>query len=992
MSHDAVTSGGLGALTPSGLLVLSSAEMARRVAAGLPSLDGDSNPARWVEALRGEAAQHCFTNAAQARKFARRAVELAELLDDPVAFGWGYRALAEASLFSGRMKEAEAAYAKAVASLSRSRSGAAFGLLGQLSVGRIHVLSLLGRHDEVEQIAKNARRWLQAAGDDAYLAKLSMNLGNAHFQRDEMAPALREYEQAATLFRALDIRDETVVGLETNRAVALTQLDRDDEALELFEQLSVECAQRGFHLIGAQVEMNAAYVHSQRAEFDRALALLARATAYFRETDHPAFLASCELNRAEIYHQLNLHVDAQGLADAAAPRFAAQGLRYDEAIASTQSALSHLAKGEIDDAVGRIRRARSLFVKERNASRTAVMELIWAEALVRNGRTLSAAKRVRHAVARFRALELVRWEATAAVLLTRIEAGTQSPARQANRLRRLLRRLPARLYPLPAYRLLEALGEVHLRAGNLRQAETSFHQALARLEDLRIRIPTEDSKIAFLGDKTELYDRLLRLELEKAKPSPQRLFEWMERSRAQSLWDRLRTPGEVFGNPAKSASSGRTDPRKHLAWLHARLSRLELGSAEERAQVPGLRRRLAQAEQDYSRYLRDQVEAEGPKTAASQSGNDRAHLVPAIDDVRAVLPDGWGFVSFHLGDRFAVALAITKAGTMWRRLSDDLSTRLSLLADRLDFQWGAAAMTSVRSATVTAPAPAAPRALPAPDSGPMRMLQASTDSVLREMHELLWAPLEELGLPPGNNWIISPHGAVHRIPIHALLGRNGYIVEASDTVVVPSARVWLSLPEPHRVARRAFVAGVPSRELPAVQAEVEHVGQILDDWRVTQDLTPSRGSLRSQGPQNELIHLAAHGSLRGDNPAYSFIELSDGPFFVHDLGSIQLPASTVILTACSSGRGANPAGDEWIGLARGFLSAGASTVVASLWPIQDQPTLDLMCGFYESYAAHVDTPRALGDAMRCCRVTHPHPWHWASFACLGGVAPNRGIQ
>jgi CHAT domain-containing protein len=326
-----------------------------------------------------------------------------------------------------------------------------------------------------------------------------------------------------------------------------------------------------------------------------------------------------------------------------------------------------------------------------------------------------------------------------------------------------------------------------------------------------------------------------------------------------------------------------------------------------------------------------------------------------------------------------LALAVTREGAVWRRLADDLGTRLARLTERLDFQWNMAAMTSVRGAQLAATELRAP-------SGAERHLQSSADAILAELHGLLWEPLEQMGIDASLRWIVSPHGAIHRVPLHALRGREGYIAERTDIAIVPSARIWRALPSaPARGGKAAFVAGVPSNLLPSVAVEVERVQANLPGWEIHSDLAPTIESVRREGRRAHLVHIAAHGVLRRDNPAYSYVQLADGPLFVHDLADFRLPSSTVVLTACSSGRGAAPVGDEWIGLARGFLQAGASSVVASLWPIQDDPTLELMEFFYESFATGDAPAIALGHAMRSLMIRRPHPWHWASFASLGGI-------
>jgi len=1016
-----------------------SAELAQIVANELPS------PA-WtlVQKLRDEAGTYYNTDAAEARCIAERAIELAELIGEPRALGWGLRTMAEALLYSGRMRDAEEFYDRATQAWRREKAHEA---LGQLLVGRIHVLSLLGHHDRIPAMAKEARGYLTAANDEVYLAKLAVSLGNAHFQRDAYGPALEEYDNALEIFQRMSVRDELVLSLGINRAVGLTHLHRDQEGLSLYEQLEAEAGEDGFELLQAQIRMNAAHVQAQRAEFEGALRRLPQATNYFRQTNHPAFLASCLLNRAEIYHQLNLHSNALELAEEAAQLFADEGLTYDEALALSQGSLTHLALGQYEEALPRIDRAETLFAQDENTPRAAQMHLISGEALFLQKRFDHAEAHFKDALQTFRTLELHRWEAAACVLGARVfvsryddrsvvatdTMGTNSRVREGEalieQLRQCLVRLPETIYPLQRYRVLEALGELLLvvpRASDttstsakpdaaIESPESVFREALSCLEDVRVRVPTEDSKIAFLEDKTHLYDRLITLEIARHEPDNDRIFEWMERARAQSLWDRLRSPRTYLASAdVGTDTSEMEETRKHLSWLHSRLSQLELGTAEERVQAVALRGQLAQTEESWARMLRERTEISGIGVASS------AGRALRLDAIRQCLPAGWGWISYHIGDGFSLALIVTRDGVERTSLRADLAACVTSLCNRLDFQWGAAALSSVRKGSV-ADAPAKPPSLSPHDfavsrppgrthrSGhgqrPHEMLQATTDAILTELYELLWQPLVDIGAPSGLNWVVSPHGPIHRVPIHALRGPSGYLVEEMDIALSPSARVWHELPRSKplvesdgdsnsppdptassRPARTAWVSGVPSTQLPAVQIEVDRVGRHLSHMQVVKDLRPTHQSFIAEAPRADLIHLAAHGSLRKDNPAFSYVELTDGPLFVHDLSSLQLRPSTVVLTACSSARGSAPAGDEWIGLARGFLQAGANTVVASLWPIQDQPTLELMDLFYLSFRQGYSAPVALGRAMRTLLRTRPHPWHWASFAVLGGVA------
>jgi tetratricopeptide (TPR) repeat protein len=842
-------------------------------------------------------------------------------------------------------------------------------------VGQLHVLTLLSRYDAALRTAEEARTLLERAGDDAYLAKLAMNLANLHFRRDDHAAALEQCTRAAELFDRLGHRDPVVLGLEINRAVALSNVDRPEEALQRFDQLQRECDEAGLDLLGAQVRMNAAFVHSQRGEFDRALERLGRAIQYFRATNHPAFTAHSLLNRAEIYYHLNLVEESRLLAAEAEELFAREGMAYDQGQALHQLALSALAGGNLRAAFRAIRRGTRLFEAERNPARVALMRLLWGEALFQQGRIDEAWERARDSASAFRKLGLDRWESAATVLLARIDAKRSRSKRATLRLERALGRTVDRDQPLVAYRLHEALGSLRDEEGDTARALPHYESAVELLESLRLRIPTEDSKISFLEDKAHLFDRLLALELGTRRPSPERIFNLMERSRAQSLWDRFRDPSGRTLDTLPRNASGELERksaalRSELSWLHVRISRLEVGSARERASTGPLRDQVREREREWQRLVREIREREGGFDSAAGSA-----LGADLDSLRESLPDGWGFLTFHVGPGFAVGLAVDRDRVVVQHLDSDLSRLLARQTEQLDFQWGAAALEAAWLRDAGQPV----------HFGDDHPLLDSARASLSDLYRAIWEPLESV--LRGRNWIISPHGMLHRIPFPALLGPDGHLVERACIAMTPSARIWkgIALRDRRPGWKSAWIAGVCSEQLPAISDEIESVANHLAGWNVRRDSAPTRSSFLAASRDADLIHLAAHGALRTDNPAFSQLQLSDGPLFVHDLGSLRLPGSLVVLTACSSGRGERLAGDEWVGLAQAFLHAGASTVVTSLWPIEDGATASLMDGFYQSLSRGESIPESLRAAMLETSRSLVHPWQWASFSTTGGL-------
>jgi CHAT domain-containing protein len=94
----------------------------------------------------------------------------------------------------------------------------------------------------------------------------------------------------------------------------------------------------------------------------------------------------------------------------------------------------------------------------------------------------------------------------------------------------------------------------------------------------------------------------------------------------------------------------------------------------------------------------------------------------------------------------------------------------------------------------------------------------------------------------------------------------------------------------------------------------------------------------------------------------------------------------VVLSACETALGAGkrsavPAGDEWVSLVRAFFQAGAQTVLATLWQVDDRATGHLMESFYEHLAQTGSTRRALSLVQRAAitQQATAHPYFWAGF-------------
>jgi CHAT domain-containing protein len=139
-----------------------------------------------------------------------------------------------------------------------------------------------------------------------------------------------------------------------------------------------------------------------------------------------------------------------------------------------------------------------------------------------------------------------------------------------------------------------------------------------------------------------------------------------------------------------------------------------------------------------------------------------------------------------------------------------------------------------------------------------------------------------------------------------------------------------------------------------------------------------------------------YGILNKHNPLFSFVELNaagddDGRLEVHEVFGLDLNAHLVVLSACQTGLGSGaladvPAGDDWVGLVRAFLYAGASNVLATIWPVEDRATAGLMETFYRYLESGSSPSEAMTLAKRASLSSAGtvHPFYWAGFILVGG--------
>jgi CHAT domain-containing protein len=264
------------------------------------------------------------------------------------------------------------------------------------------------------------------------------------------------------------------------------------------------------------------------------------------------------------------------------------------------------------------------------------------------------------------------------------------------------------------------------------------------------------------------------------------------------------------------------------------------------------------------------------------------------------------------------------------------------------------------------------------------MLARSAHGLLAALYQALIAPVADQ-LAGARRLVVIPYGPLHAVPFHALHDGARYLIETHEVAVCPSSTLLrLCAERPRPASDRALVVGHShGGRLPGALAEAEAVGRLLGDDCYL-EAAATRAVVTTAAPGCGVVHLAAHGEARLDNPTFAHLALADGQLSMADVFNLELTGALVTLSACETGRSRVTGGDEVIGLSRGFLYAGAATVVQSLWRVEDGSTARLMTAFY----AALDAGAPVGAALRSAQVRllaerGEHPFFWAPFQVIG---------
>lgn len=897
---------------------------------------------RLAEAIRDECIAGWSSDPERVKRCVAAARSLAKLNRDKLV-------LANADWTSGIGEIVRGRFESAIDRLERA--GSAFGDAGndadaaQTNIARLLALAMLGRYDDAIATGLAAIPILTEYGDELAAGKIEMNLSNIVSRRSQHREALEFCASARKRFKKA--REPKWQAMAEN-GLANTYAEVNDFArAEQFYALAFETAVAAkMHVTEAEIEASMGNLALFRGRYADALRYLELSRRKFDALAMPHQTAIAELEIADIYAELNLNAEAVEIYERVCDEFKLLKLRAEEARSRLNYARAAIAVGGTLIAKRQLKRALSLFTAEKNEPGQAAAMIAQARIALDAGDHAAAI-----VTAKATGQLLRRTQNTRLPLTVRsLEGEAYLADGKRSTAKRIFESVVAdakRLKQPDAEQVaLGFLGKTAAASGNLKDAISYLRRSIAIVERLRAPLASEEFSMSFMAARLEPYDRLARVYLAENRVAD--AFRTIESGRSRALVDALSSESrDQDGSGELAAELARV--REELNSYYKRLDRAEadelakltVAVREREARVAKLTREIASVLSRRSGRTADKFSL---RTLQERLGAERTLIeFVEIDGVFSA------FVVTGRKIRFVHDLANV----------EDIAKSL----EDLHFQFGA-----LRYGT----------------AGMERFLgqmKARADACLGSLHEILFRPLEKLLM--GDSLVIVPAGLLHYVPFHALYD-DGYIAERFAVSYAPSAGVWCKLQErePRRI-ENSLLIGFADERIPLVEGEIDAVRRIVPKAKPLVGEKATFSAFTRSAADRDLIHLACHGQFRPENPMFSSLHLADGWVTVRDICEQRLSAELVVLSACETGLNKVFAGDEILGLARGFLTAGAASLIVSLWTVNDEAASLLMQDLYSEMQRGHTPAASLRKAQLNSIARGEHPYLWSPFVLIG---------
>jgi tetratricopeptide (TPR) repeat protein len=872
----------------------------------------------------------------------------------------------------------------------------------------------LGRVEQALQEADRARNVFLRLDEGYWVCVIDHNIAMIYDHVGRYQDAIRLYENMLAIYPTFKNQDEifmkrSIALAEMNQAIHLAMLGSFERAYHFLQQ-----AQDSFRALGEKdlviyAEIDLVNLDYMQGYYGSALRRYYQAHDSFIQSDidEPLLFAELKLSIANCLVKLNRVQDACHLADDAVKIYRQSGISLSTGNALREYATILVACGKLKDALGVLDEAWILFNHGRFDHHTAATRLQQAGLLLKTGSASTAYDQAKIAREYFESRGLVARSLQASLIMVdalidpirdlEIHERKETAAKNLQEAISLGKEVAAkaRRYSLQeeVYKTYYLLGQIFILLKDPIKAARYYKAAIIQIEHILDDL-VYDLSPSFLQSTWIVYEDMIALCLQQSRV--EQAFSYLEQARSMALHQHLNKSKVTLGGVVEQKDMTLTST---LAQNNAAILRIqyEFRKAQEdyhnynvllanfdpsvssSVDREVIQQELKRREEKISELSERLYLYQSDTHSFSRGKRSRTHKIRQVDfeQLRGYLsPDQVLLAYFLYKGRILIFAATTESLTTHELLDgvEQLERLLPLLHARLD-----------------------PRGWFNGQPHPQHTIR-----LLNKLYDLLIKPVAEL-LPSSGRLTVVPYGPLHKLPFHALHDGSRFLVENVQINYLPASNVLMHLGTPDsaqyspsdntRVSSRLpLVFGYSGdKHLQRVRDEAESIATMLKgNCYLESKATISR--LIEQAPGSPIIHLATHGESRLDAPNFSYVRLADGHLNAIDAFNLDLRACELVtLSGCETGLALSGGGDEQLGLGRAFLAAGATSLVMSLWTVEDNATNELMQIFYQNLLRGENKAQALRAAQ--CSLLHrtdlayTHPYFWAAFRLVGDIAP-----
>lgn len=503
------------------------------------------------------------------------------------------------------------------------------------------------------------------------------------------------------------------------------------------------------------------------------------------------------------------------------------------------------------------------------------------------------------------------------------------------------------------------------RVGRVPEALANIRAAVNAVESDAAAAGTESFMLGDFQGPQDVYEEAVRLSLDAGLPDE--AFAYAEAAKAFPVVKLLSGRPDLFSGGRREwmervnrSRSAVLEARSRLARPRSTISAADSGDAS--SGTDAIASELGRLESEH-RSLLAELRRSDPDLAA----------VAAIDscgtgDIRRLLPDSTALVEYVTGRNELFICVARREGLRWRRVVQPLEELRGLIAG---FR------SSVES-------------------------NLSSDIEAAALYLKLLEPVAA-DLAGIRGLVIVPHGILAGLPFSALRNAAGEtLIDSRSISYAPSANAFrLSLARSERGASggrltgSVFAAANPDLgeerlNLPFADKEVRSLRRSFGAVNAFSGPAATLKSFSDHAASaTGVVHLACHASAMPEQPLSSALLLSpsggdDGRLSAADAFGASLKCGLVALSACETGLGKGGTEPGVPGFTWGFMTAGAPSVLSTLWKVDDLASAVLMKRFYRYVRAGHSRAEALRMAQRVVReAVDSHPSAWAAFELSG---------